>query len=160
MVPYSVSGSARIAAPPAHIYAIISDYHRGHPAILPKQFSNLRVESGSGIGAGTTIRFEVTMMGRTDRYKAIVSEPEPGRVLVETNVEPMDSVTTFTVDAEDGGRSANVTIRMDLNSRPGIMGAIERFLIKRALAPLYAAELRLLEARATSPDPATSNPTI
>ena len=100
MVPYSVSGSARIAAPPAHIYAIISDYHRGHPAILPKQFSNLRVESGSGIGAGTTIRFEVTMMG-----------------------------------------------------------AIERFLISRALPPLYAAELRLLEARATSPDPATSNPT-
>src|SRR5204863_2277113 len=88
MAPYSVSGSLRIAAPPARLYGIISDYRNGHPHILPKQFSNLRVESGSGVGAGTTIRFEVTMMGRTDRNKAIVSEPEPGRVLVETNLEP------------------------------------------------------------------------
>src|SRR5579864_4473795 len=87
MASYSVSGSLRIAAPPARIYGIIADYHRGHPTILPKQFRNLRVESGSGIGAGTTIRFEVTVMGKTDRYKAIVSEPEPGRVLVEKNLD-------------------------------------------------------------------------
>ena len=149
MAPYSVSGSLRIAAPPARIYGIIADYHRGHPTILPKQFSNLRVESGSGVGAGTTIRFEVTVMGRTDRYKAIVSEPEPGRVLVEKNLEPNDSVTTFIVDPEDGGRAAIVTIRTDLNARPGVIGAVERFLFKRVLPPIYAEELRLLEARAT-----------
>ena len=148
MAPYSVSGSLRIAAPPARLYGIISDYRNGHPHILPKQFSNLRVESGSGVGAGTTIRFEVTMMGRTDRYKAIVSEPEPGRVLVETNVEPMDSVTTFTVDPDDAGRAALVTIRTDLNARAGVMGAIEKFVLKRVLPPLYAEELRLLAARA------------
>src|SRR5437016_5383398 len=131
MASYSVSGSLRIAAPADRIYGILSDYHRGHPTILPKQFSNLRVESGSGIGAGTTIRFEVTVMGKTDRYKAIVSEPEPGRVLVEKNVEPNDSVTTFVVDPEDGGRAATVTIRTELNARPGLMGAIDKFLIKR-----------------------------
>jgi len=148
MATYSVSGSLRIAAPPDRIYGIIADYHRGHPTILPKQMRNLRVESGSGVGAGTVIRFEVTMMGRTDRYKAIVSEPEPGRVLVETNVEPMESVTTFTVDAEDGGRAANVTIATELPQKPGVMGSIEKFLIKRVLPPLYAEELLLLEQRA------------
>lgn len=148
MASYSVSGSLRIAAPPSRIYGIISDYHRGHPAILPKQISNLRVESGSGVGAGTTIRFEVRVMGRTDRYKAIVSEPEPGRVLVETNVEPYDSVTTFIVDPVDDGRAANVTIRTDLNERPGVMGAIEKFLIKRTLPPMYARELKNLAREA------------
>jgi len=148
MTTYSVTGSLRIAAPADRIYGIISDYRNGHPHILPKQFSNLRVESGSGVGAGTTIRFEVTVMGRTDRYKALVSEPEPGRVLVERNMEPNDSVTTFIVDPEDG-RAATVTIRTELNARPGVMGAIEKFLIKRVMPGLYAQELRLLELRAT-----------
>src|SRR5262245_22013417 len=110
MATYSVTGSLRIAAPPDRIYGIISDYRNGHPHILPKQFSNLRVECGSGVGAGTTIRFDVTVMARTDRYKAIVSEPEPGRVLVERNLEPNDSVTRFIVDPEDDGSTANVTI--------------------------------------------------
>ena len=151
MASYSVSGSLRIAAPPARIYGIISDYRRGHPTILPKQFSNLRVESGSGVGAGTTIRFEVTVMGRTDRYKAIVSEPEPGRILVETNVEPNDSVTTFTVDPEAGAAAATVTIRTDLKTRPGITGAIERLMTRPVLKRLYAEELRLLAERATGP---------
>jgi hypothetical protein len=63
MAVYSISGSARIAAPPARIYGIIADYHRGHPSILPKQMSNLRVESGSGVGAGTTIRVRLPLTG-------------------------------------------------------------------------------------------------
>ena len=150
MATYYVSGSLRIAAPPTRIYGIIADYRNGHPAILPKQFSNLRVESGSGIGAGTTIRFDVTVMGRTDRYKAVVSEPEPGRVLVERNLEPNDSVSTFTVDPEDAGRAATVTIRTDLTARPGIAGAIERWVTRRVLRSLYAEELKLLAARATA----------
>jgi hypothetical protein len=149
MAPYSVSDTRRINAPAARIYGLIADYHRGHPTILPKQFSNLRVDSGSGVGAGTTIRFEVTVMGRTDRYKALVSEPEPGRVLVEKNVEPNDSVTTFIVDPVDGGRAADVTIRTELNARPGVLGVIEKFLIKRVMPGMYAEELRLLELRAS-----------
>jgi len=149
MATYSVTGSLRIEAPPARIYGIIRDYRNGHPHILPKQFSNLRVESGSGVGAGTVIRFEVTVMGRTDRYKAFVSEPEPGRVLVEKNVEPNESVSTFTVDPEDGGRAARVTITTELHARPGVMGAIERFLIKRVMPSMYAEELRLLASRAS-----------
>src|SRR5437870_5216452 len=135
MAPYSISRSLRIAAPPARIYGLIADYRNGHPRIVPKQFTNLRVESGSGVGAGTVIRFDVTVLGRTDHFKAIVSEPEPGRMLVETNLEPNDSVTTFIVEPEDRGRAANVTIRTELNARPGVIGAIERFITTRVLPP-------------------------
>jgi len=144
MAPYSISRSLRIAAPPARIYGLIADYRNGHPRIVPKQFTNLRVESGSGVGAGTVIRFDVTVLGRTDHFKAIVSEPEPGRMLVETNLEPNDSVTTFIVEPEDRGRAANVTIRTELNARPGVIGAIERFITARVLPPMYDAELRNL----------------
>jgi hypothetical protein len=144
---YTVTGSMRIDAPPKRIYDIIRDYHVGHPGILPKQFSNFRVESG-GLGAGTTIRFDVTVFGKTQHYKAIVSEPEPGRVLVEHNVEPNDSRTTFVVTPEDGEQSATVRIETELKLRPGVGGRIEQFLIERALRPIYAQELENLSVRA------------
>src|SRR5262249_31157392 len=94
---YIVSRTALIEAPPARIYDIIRDYHHGHPSILPKQFSNMRVEEG-GVGAGTRIRFDVTVLGQKQHFLAVVTEPEPGRVLVEKNLEPTESVTTFVVD--------------------------------------------------------------
>ncbi len=49
---YTVVASADMDAPPDRVYAIIADYHNGHPHILPKQFRNLTVEKG-GVGAGT-----------------------------------------------------------------------------------------------------------
>jgi hypothetical protein len=143
---YTVTGSARIDAAPQRIYDIIRDYNVGHPSILPKQFSNFRVEAG-GVGAGTTIRFDVKVLGQTQHYKAVVSEPEPGRVLVERNVEPNDSVTTFFVAPENGGRAAIVRIETEMKQRPGIGGKIERFLIEKALPPMYAQELKNLSAR-------------
>ena len=146
---YTVTGSARIDAPPQRIFGIIRDYRVGHPGILPKQFSNMRVESG-GIGAGTRIRFDVTVTGRTDHFLAVVSEPEPGRVLVEKNLEPHDSVTTFVVAPEDGGRAATVTIETVMPMRPGLAGKIERFLATRVMRSMYADELRRLAARATA----------
>src|SRR5215831_18101901 len=125
---YTVTGSARIDAAPQRIYDVIRDY---------------RVESG-GIGAGTTIRFDVTVLGQTQHYKAVVSEPDPGRVLVERNVEPNDSVTTFFVAPENGGRAATVRIETEMKQRPGIAGKIERFLIERVLPPMYDQELKNL----------------
>ena len=96
MASYTVEASAHIDAPPEHVYGIIADYHVGHPSILPKAFKNFVVEKG-GTGAGTIIRFEVHAFRTVTRFRAIVTEPEPGRVLVETNVEPTESPTTFTV---------------------------------------------------------------
>ena len=57
-----VSTTARMKAAPERVYRIIADYRNGHPQILPKQFSNLCVDAG-GYGAGTVIRFSMTVMG-------------------------------------------------------------------------------------------------
>ena len=140
---YTVSRSARIEASPERVYNVIRDYHHGHPRILPKQFSNLRVEEG-GVGAGTRIRFDVTVLGRKQQFVAVVTEPEPGRVLIEKNLEPTESVTTFVVDPADDGRSANVTIQTELSRRPGLAGRLERYMTARVLQSIYVAELQNL----------------
>lgn len=140
--------SAHIDAAPARVYGIIADYRVGHPSILPKPFKNFVVEKG-GVGAGTIIRFEVHAFGTVTRCRAIVSEPDPGRVLVETNVEPTESPTTFTVLPGAHGGS-DVTFVTEATSRAGIAGMIERFLSKRFLKKLYEEELQLLAKRATS----------
>ena len=53
----------------------------GHPQILPKPpFVSLEVEKG-GIGAGTVIRIAMRVLGRLQTFGAVITEPEPGRVL-------------------------------------------------------------------------------
>ncbi|HZP47201.1 MAG TPA: SRPBCC family protein [Vicinamibacterales bacterium] len=154
---YTVSRTARIEAPADRIYDIIRDYHHGHPSILPKQFSNMRVEEG-GVGAGTRIGFDVTVLGQTQHFIALVTEPEPGRVLVEKNVEPTESVTTFVVDPDSGGRAANVTIRTELSSRRGLAGRVERYMTAKVLQSMYLAELNTLAERAALTAPSSSSP--
>jgi len=148
MANYTVRASAHIDAPPERVYGIIADYRVGHPSILPRPFKNFVVEKG-GTGAGTIVRFEVHAFGTVTRCRAIVSEPEPGRVLVETNVEPTESPTTFTVLPGAHGGS-EVTFVTEAKARDGIAGMIERFLSKRFLKKLYTEELELLAKRATS----------
>src|SRR5678810_58918 len=91
-----ISASRTIAAPPQRIYSILADYREGHPSILPRQFTHLTVERG-GVGDGTIIQFTMGLLGRTQRFRGFVSEPEPGRVLVET-YETNGVVTSFIVD--------------------------------------------------------------
>jgi hypothetical protein len=142
-----ISVTRRVAAPPHRVYETIANYHTGHPRIVPKQFSNLTVEKG-GIGAGTVITFDVKVLGRTTRFRAEVTEPEPGRVLVERHILGSDSVTTFIVDPGANANEALVTISTAMTHRAGFGGAIEKFVSKRVLRPMYAEELRLLEAAA------------
>jgi uncharacterized protein YndB with AHSA1/START domain len=147
-VPYEVSAGAHINAPPERVYAIISDYHHGHPRILPSAFRNLVVEQG-GRGHGTLTRFEVRAFGRTQSFRHEVLEPEPGRVLVERDRD-LDSRTTFTV--EPAGTGSTVTIRSELTSRGGFAGRLERWLSTRFLQGLYREELAKLEAVAAGHD--------
>jgi polyketide cyclase/dehydrase/lipid transport protein len=144
---YIVSATGRLNAPPRRVYDTIANYHTGHPRILPKQFRNLRVEKG-GIGDGTVITFQVRVFGKTDTFRAEVTEPEPGRMLVEKNVAGSESVTTFIVEPGARADEAIVTITTELNARRGWAGAVERFMTERVLRPMYAEELRLLEAAA------------
>jgi hypothetical protein len=142
------SAAALIPAPPQQLYAIIADYRERHPAILPKPpFVSLVVEEG-GSGAGTKILVHIRVLGRLQSYRSVVSEPDPGRVLVETNDNGY--VTSFTVEPRADGQQAFVTIETDLGERSGALAALERWLVTRLLRPVYMRELEQLAAVAAA----------
>ena len=140
--------SALIQAPPQTLYAIIADYQHGHPQILPKPpFVSLAVEQG-GTGAGTVIRVHMRVLGRLRAFRAVITEPEPGHILVETNDNGY--VTTFTVEPRAGGQQASVTIATEMIGRAGIVGALERWFVSHLLRPVYIKELQQLAAVAAT----------
>src|SRR5690606_40595313 len=120
----AASASATIAPPAATVYGILADYREGHPSILPRNyFRNLEVEAG-GTGAGTRIRFEMRVLAATRLVRGEVTEPEPGRRLVETYPES-GTRTTFLVDPVLDGRAAHVTLPTR-SEYAGLPGAVRR----------------------------------
>jgi hypothetical protein len=142
---YNVRATARLAAAPSRVYSTIADYRNGHPRILPPQFTSLTVAKG-GIGQGTEIDFAMNVWGRTYDFHAIVTEPEPGRVLVEQNSGANAGVTTFIVDPGSTPQESVVTISTEMPYKPGLFGALERYVTRKVMLPMYAEELRKLEA--------------
>lgn len=142
MARHPIAATALIPSPPADVYAVLADYHDGHALIIPRPpFVSLAVEQG-GTGAGTVIRVETRVMGRTQGFRAVVSEPDPGRVLVETNSTGF--VTTFTVEPRDGGLQSQVTISTMPPARRWPLEAVEGWIMRRFLRPVFARELALL----------------
>lgn len=141
-----ISASAIIKVPAAVLYAIIADYRNGHPRILPDTFRNLEVERG-GVGDGTLITFEMRIFGSTHRLRAAVTEPEPGRVLVESYPDT-GSVTTFMVDPGPASGESTVTVTTDMPISRGLRGMVERTLLPGRLHRVYDAELKKLAALA------------
>jgi Polyketide cyclase / dehydrase and lipid transport len=143
MTLHRVIVSADVNAHASKIYQVIADYREGHPRILPRPpFGVLNVEQG-GSGEGTVICFSIRMMGRTRQMRGLITEPEPGRALVESYPQT-GMVTKFTVDPHDDDRGAHVTISTEVETRVGLLGVLQRFLITRCLTPVYARELRNL----------------
>ena len=138
-----------LAAPPGAVYAAIADYRDSHPHIVPpKFFRNFVVEQG-GVGAGTIVRFEAVVFGRGHVMRSEITEPIPGRVLAERDID-RGTYTTFTVDSRDDGRASFVTISTTFPARSGplggLLGGLERAFMQRLLVPMYHEELRRLEA--------------
>jgi len=147
VIEHRVEASAEIAAAAERVYGIVADYRDGHPRITPKSFfSGIEVEEG-GYGAGTVIRVGVHFAGRRSSFRAAVTEPEPGCVLVETDLDG-GPVSTFTCDPIGPSRT-RVTISTLLQRKGKKLGLFERFLTRRFLRRVYAEELRLLAAVAT-----------
>lgn len=145
-----VSASATIPARRERVYSLIANYNDGHPRILPKQFTRLVVEQG-GIGAGTIIRFQMSIFGKKQTFRATITEPEPGRVLVETDLDSNGAVTTFTVSPGGAPADSHVTISTEIPVRNGVLGRIERTLTTLLLRPMYIRELENLARVATGP---------
>lgn len=138
-----VEASAVINARPEKIYGVLSDYRVGHPAILPKPyFTELTVEEG-GQGAGTVMRVRMKVMGVEVAYHLVVSEPEPGRVLVETD-EAAGVVTTFTVEPLNGGQQSRATIATDMRASHGLRGFMEKLMNPPVTRRIYRQELQNL----------------
>src|SRR5579859_5568531 len=145
-----ISASAIIPARRERVYSLISNYRDGHPRILPKQFSNLTVEQG-GVGAGTIIRFQMSVFGKKQTFRAAITEPDPGRVLAETDLDTNGAITTFTVNPGTAPADSSVTISTELRVRAGFLGKIEKTLSTWLLRPMYVKELENLARVATGP---------
>lgn len=141
---FQVSVTRRIAASADAVYGVFADYREAHPRILPPRFfRGLTVESG-GYGAGTVVLVEGRFAGRTRTIRGVVTEPEPGRLLVETY--PAERVvTSFRVVPAAGDRvAAVVTIASVMPRRAGPLGWIEERVLRRMLGRVYEEELRLV----------------
>jgi hypothetical protein len=74
-----------------------------------------------------------------------VAEPEPGRVLTESDIDS-SAVTTFTVSPQGGASLVQISTAWDGAS--GIGGLFERLFAPRVLRAIYADELKRLDAYA------------
>ena len=139
-----VSAERTVDAPAGAVYGYIADMRGHHPNFLPPAFADFQVESG-GVGEGTITRFTLTAGGRTRQYRMKVAEPEPGRILTESDTGS-SAVTTFTVTPQDG-RSL-VRIATTWEGAGGIGGFFERLFAPRVMRGIYADQLERLDAYA------------
>lgn len=132
-----VSAERTVDAPADAVYGYVADMRDHHPRYLPPAFSDFQVESG-GVGAGTITRFKVTAGGRTREYRMRVDEPEPGRVLTESDTGS-SMVTTTTVSPRGGASVVQISTTWD--GAGGIGGFFERTFAPRVMRRIYADEL-------------------
>ena len=99
-----------------------------------------------GQGAGTVIRFTTMVMGKEYHYHQVVSEPEPGRILQENDLD-RDLMTNFTLDPINNGLQTHLTITTRMGVSKGIKGFFEKLMIPMALRPIYKKELQQIAGR-------------
>jgi hypothetical protein len=140
----------QIDAPPELIYHLLADYrvHHRPEGFLPPAFSDQEI-LGGGVGAGTELRYTLTVGGRPRVVTSRIIEPDPGRTLVE--IAP-GIETTFTVDPTAGG----TRVRFDTVLREGgLQGIFTRLFAGRLLGPIYEDELDRLAALTLAHPPMT-----
>lgn len=135
----TVSAERVIDASAETVYDCLANMHQ-HAQFLPAAFSDFQVESG-GVGAGTVTSFRVTAGGRSRHYRMQVAEPEPGRVLTESDMNS-SLVTTFTVEPQ--GERSLVKISTGWQGAGGVGGFFERLFAPRVMKGIYAEELERL----------------
>lgn len=143
MAKVEASAERVIDAPADEVYSYLADMH-AHQRFLPPAYSDFQIEEG-GVGEGTVTRFKITAGGRVRDYRMRVTEPTPGRTLVETDTGS-SLVTTFTVEPRDA--KSLVRIATNWDGAAGIGGFFERAFAPRALNRLYLDELARLNTYA------------
>ena len=142
MKPVNIEVSQVIQARAADVYNVIADYEVGHQAILPRPpFDEMIIKKGS-FGAGTEIVLHMSGMGLKYTYHQRVSEPEPGRIILETEINT-GQWTQFTVDPIDANTS-RVTIKSYMPMKNTVRGFIESLTFPLSVPPVFKKELNLL----------------
>jgi len=136
----NVDYSTIINARPEDVYAVFRDYRVSHPAILPKPyFEYLTVHEG-GLGAGTKFTAGMNVFGTKSTFSATVSEPEPGRIILEKDDEERLK-TFFIMDPVENGQKTHVTLRTAAQTSAGFKGIMERLTLPPILRMIYKKEL-------------------
>jgi hypothetical protein len=141
MAPIVVSTQRTVNAPADVVYSYIADMQH-HQRFLPGEFSDFTVVSG-GVGAGSVVTFTVTAAGRRRDYRMRIDEPDPGRVLTETD-QNSSLVTTYTVTPASP-ETSTVRIETTWQGATGIGGFFERTFAPPATRRLYAQALDRLD---------------
>lgn len=140
MATITVEQEGSVGAPADVTYRLIADDEH-HQRFLPDGFSDFEVLEG-GVGAGTRHRFKLTAGKRVREYVMRVDEPEPGRVITETD-ENSSLVTSFVVTPD--GEHCRVLIRTQWEGAGGVGGFFERTFAPKVMRRMYADELERLD---------------
>jgi ribosome-associated toxin RatA of RatAB toxin-antitoxin module len=133
-LPLHAEAERSIDVPAPTVYRLIADFENHHPRFMPpKAFPDFGLEQG-GVGAGTVHHVTIRAAGVSQTYRMRVDEPEPGRVLTETEIDG-STVTTYTVDPEGDG--CRVRLETDWEPQGGLAGLIDRLVGPRVAARLY-----------------------
>jgi uncharacterized protein YndB with AHSA1/START domain len=141
-----VKAEATIGAPAARVWTLITDFHQHHQKFLPSSFEDFKVEEG-GLGAGTIFSFTSHAARRTRHFRMRVDEPEPGRVMTESDLTST-MVTRWTLTPM--GQQTLLTIETRWKGAGGIKGFFEGLFAPPAMRRIYADELRRLDQYARS----------
>lgn len=135
-----VEVSRAVDASPEAVLSLFRDYKVAHAAVLPKPyFVDMVIEKG-GYGAGTVVRVRMKAYGVEKKYRFDVTEPEPGRILAETDPST-GLVTHFIADPLDGGKRCMVTLATTFPLPGGIAGWFERKMTPGLMRRIYQQEL-------------------
>ena len=126
------------------VHHLFADFVNHHPKFLPPSFGNLNIESG-GYGAGTVYTFTQRSAGRTRAFKMRVTEPDPGRILIEHD-QLSNLKTTFTFTPV--GQQTRITLETVWESAGGLSGMLEAWFAPMLMRGLYRDELDRFEAYA------------
>lgn len=138
-----VAVTGQIGSSAQTAYRILSEYRQHHPQILPAgTFKGLTVEEG-GQGEGTLILVELEAFGSKRTRRMRIDEPQPGRVLRETDLDD-GTVTTFTVEPDSETR-CSVTIETVWQPASGIGAIVDRAITPLFMRRLYRQELQNLD---------------
>jgi Polyketide cyclase / dehydrase and lipid transport len=141
MTKLHVRSERQLPQPADLIYRLIADFEHHHHRFLPPQFGEIKVIKG-GYGAGTEHTFTSTLGGTARAFHMVVSEPEPGRVLIEQDTLSLLETTTKVTPEGSGSRIVFETVWQGAG---GFTGLLESWFAPGMMRRMYEDEFNRLE---------------